>query len=118
MSFRRLFIGIDHYESPLISDLSCSIRDAQALYGLFCDAFGAAGSSLLVDKRATRSAILSAIHDLQQASQEDVVVISFSGHGSDSHHLVTFDADPLTLDRTALHLDELTDLFSRIQAEN
>jgi len=45
-------------------------------------------------------------------------VISISGHGSDSHHLITHDADPLRLNETAIHLDSLTDLFARIPAKN
>jgi helicase len=118
MALKSLFIGVDRYESPLISNLSCSVRDAQALHGLLGDSFGAAESTLLSNEEATRTAILAALLDLQRASPEDVVVISFSGHGSDSHHLITHDADPLRLDETAIHLDSLTDLFARIPAKN
>jgi helicase len=118
MAFKSLFIGIDRYESPLISNLSCSVRDAQALHGLLGDAFGSAESTLLANEEATRAAILDALQDLQHSAPGDVVVISFSGHGSDSHHLITYDADPLRLDETAIHLDALTDLFARIPAKN
>jgi helicase len=118
MAFKSLFIGIDRYDSSLIPNLLCSVRDAQALYGLFCDSFGASDSTLLINGQATRNAIVAAIGELQQSEEDDVVVIAFSGHGSDSHHLITHDADPLSLDTTAIHLDELTDLFSRIPAHN
>jgi hypothetical protein len=118
VAFKSLFIGVDRYESSLISNLSCSVRDAQALHGLLGDAFGAAESTLLVNDDATRSAILDALQNLQRATPDDVVVISFSGHGSDSHHLITYDADPLHLDETAIHLDALTDLFARSPAKN
>jgi helicase len=118
MAFKSLFIGVDRYESPLISNLSCSVRDAQALHGLLGDAFGAAESTLLANEQATKAAILAALHALQRATPDDVVVISFSGHGSDSHHLITYDADPLRLDETAIHLDSLTDLFASIPAKN
>jgi helicase len=118
MAFKSLFIGIDRYESPLISNLSCSVRDAQALHGLLGDAFSATESTLLVNEAATRAAILVALQDLQRSAPGDVVMISFSGHGSDSHHLITYDADPLRLDETAIHLDALTDLFARIPARN
>src|SRR5689334_15008304 len=100
MSFKSLFIGIDHYQSPLISNLSCSAKDAQALHGLFGDTFGTPESVLLTNEKATKSAILDGIRELQNAKPEDVVVIGFSGHGSDSHHLITHDADPFTLDAT------------------
>src|SRR2546426_749704 len=110
MAFKSLFIGIDKYQSPLISNLSCSVRDAMALHGLFGDAFGTAASTLLTNDQATRSNILKAIEELQHAAAEDVVVVGFSGHGSDSHHLITSDADPLALDITTIHLDDLTHL--------
>lgn len=118
MNFRSLFVGIDRYQSPLISNLSCSVNDARALHGLFADAFGEANSTLLINEQAKRAAIIGALHQLHRTDPEDVVVIGFSGHGSDSHHLVTGDADPLRLDTTAIHLDELTDLFSRIPARH
>src|ERR1043166_7952108 len=118
MAFKSLFIGIDQYKSPLISNLSCSARDAQMLHALFGDAFGDSESILLTNGDATRAAVVGKIKELQTSKPEDVVLIGFSGHGSDSHHLITYDADPLTLDLTALHLDELTDLFSHIPASN
>ena len=118
MTFKSLFIGVDKYQSPLISNLSCSVRDAMGFHGLFGDAFGTASSMLLTNDQATRSNIQKAIEDLQRSDSDDVVVIGFSGHGSDSHHLITHDADPFALDASAIHLDELPDLFSRIPASN
>jgi replicative superfamily II helicase len=118
MGFKALFIGIDRYASPLISNLSCAVRDAQALYGLFSDTFGGSGTILLVNEQATRSATIDHIESLQQADSNDIVVIAFSGHGSDAHHLITHDADPLLLDSTAIPLDDLTELFAKIPASN
>ena len=45
-----------------------------------------------------------------------MAVVAFSGHGSDTHQLVTQDADPYNLSTTALPLDEFTDLISAIPA--
>jgi Caspase domain len=45
-----------------------------------------------------------------------VVVLAFSGHGSQTHQLVTHDADPAALGSTAIALDTLADWFSRIPA--
>ena len=73
---------------------------------------------LLTNRQATRSAILDSITELSTSDPEDIVVIGFSGHGSDLHHLITNDADPLNLDAAAIRLDELTELFARIPAEN
>jgi helicase len=118
MAFKALFVGIDRYNSPMVSNLSCSVRDANALYGLFSDAFGLSHAKLLVNEQATRTALIQALEDLRLSQPEDVVVIAFSGHGSDSHHLITYDADPLSLDSTAIPLDRLTHLFSQIPATN
>jgi helicase len=118
MAFKSLFAGINEYLSPMISNLSCCLRDAQALYGLFSDNFGNDNSVLLTDKEATRDAMLQNIRSLHACAADDTVVIYFSGHGSDSHHLISCDADPSSLDTTAIHLDELTTLFLQIPARN
>ena len=51
---------------------------------------------------------------LTVCNPDDTVVIAFSGHGSESHELITYDADVLDLPRTAIPLDELMEWFSRI----
>src|ERR1700674_1377290 len=112
MGFKGLFVGIDRYASPLISNLSCAVRDAQALYGLFSDSLGTSSSTLLIDEQGTKAGVICAVQDLH-AQPDDVVVLAFSGYGSDSHHPGTYDADPLTLDATAIHLEDLTDLFAQ-----
>jgi helicase len=64
---------------------------------------------LLVDLDATRDAVVAALVELQtRSTPEDVVVISFSGHGSTTHDLVTHDADPDNLPLTSLPLDSRT----------
>jgi helicase len=119
MNCYGLFVGIDKYRSKLISDLTCSARDAEALHGLFSDTFGGDNSVLLTNERATREAILGEFENrLWKTETDDVVVLLFSGHGSSSHHLITSDADPLALDATAIHLDDLTEQFSKIPARN
>ena len=69
MTFHGLFVGIDRYASPLISDLSCSARDAKALYGLFADTLGSKATTLLVDAQATKAAIVEAFERLVTAAQ-------------------------------------------------
>lgn len=118
MVFHGLFIGVDKYASPLVTDLTCSKRDAQALYGLFADTLGEGSVSLLVDTGATRLEVLRALKELTITNPDDFVFIHFSGHGSDTHHLVTHDADPLSLDTSAIHLQDLVDLFTQIPAKN
>ncbi|MBB3148571.1 replicative superfamily II helicase [Phyllobacterium trifolii] len=115
MAFHGVFIGVDRYQSDQISWLSCARRDAVALQALFADTLGGT-TTLLVDDDATRSGIHAAFEALETCTADDTVVISFSGHGSESHELVTHDADPYNLAATAIPLDELTDWFSRIPA--
>ena len=50
---RGVFIGIDQYRSPAISELRYAERDARALHALFCDTFGE-GAELLVGEAASR----------------------------------------------------------------
>jgi len=115
MAYRGLFIGIDRYNSLEIDELSCAVRDATALHALFADTLGA-GGVLFADNEATSQAIQEQFEALSRCSENDVVVITFSGHGSETHELVTFDTDPNDLPNTTIPLDTLTDWFSAIPA--
>lgn len=114
--FHGLYVGINRYQARRIKRLASAVRDARALHALFSDNLGG-NSSLLVNGAAIRSAIVAALGDLRErSSADDVVVVAFSGHGSDTYQLVTHDADPDNLPTTALPLDEFTDLISAIPA--
>jgi replicative superfamily II helicase len=113
--FRGLFIGIDKYASPDISELRCAERDARALQALFADTLGD-GGKLVCGPDATRVAIEAYFSELAGSDIDDVVVIAFSGHGSETHQLVTHDADPQDLENTAVPLDLLLEWFKRIPA--
>jgi replicative superfamily II helicase len=115
MAFHGLFIGVDRHASPEINWLSCARRDAVALEALFADTLGGT-TELLADQDATRAGLEAAFKGLASCAPEDTIVISFSGHGSETHELVTYDADPQDLPRTAIPLDELTTWFARIPA--
>ncbi|MFE9187767.1 DEAD/DEAH box helicase [Micromonospora haikouensis] len=114
--FHGLFVGINRYQARSIRRLASAVRDAEALHAVFSDNLGG-GSAVLLNAAATRSAIITALEDLRDRSgADDVVVVAFSGHGSDTHQLVTHDADPFNLPATALSLEEFTDLVSAIPA--
>ncbi len=114
--FHGLFVGINRYQARSVRRLASAVCDATALQAIFSDNLGGT-STLLVDAAATRSAIVTALDDLRTRSRpEDVVVVAFSGHGSDTHELVTHDADPHNLPTTSLPLDEFTELISAIPA--
>jgi len=115
--FKGLFIGVDRYASPSINWLSCARRDAVALHALFSDTLGGA-AALLVDQDATRVNIEKAFADLATCSPDDFVVIVFSGHGTETHEIVTYDADIAALSQTCTPLDVLSEWFAKIPARN
>src|SRR5260370_35401565 len=89
MALKGLFIGIDRYASPGIGWLSCSGRDAMALHALFSDTLGG-DTTLLMDAQATVAAIREKFEHLAMVDPDEVVVIAFSGHGTETHELVSF----------------------------
>jgi helicase len=115
MAFQGLFIGIDRYASSEINELTCARRDAVALEALFTDTLG--GSSvLLTDGDATRERIASEFANLAACHPDDTVVIGFSGHGSETHELIPYDARVNDLPTTAVPLDQLQAWFSSVPA--
>jgi replicative superfamily II helicase len=114
--FRGIFIGIDRYQSWKINWLSCAKRDATALHALFTDTLGGQ-AVLLTDQDATRAEIERQCNALATCDQDDVVVLFFSGHGSETHELVTYNADTIDLAGSCIPLATLTDWFSRIPAK-
>ena len=115
MAFRGLFIGIDRYVSPAVNWLSCAGRDAKALHALFTDNLGGE-TTLLVDAQATVAAIAERFERLAACNADDVVVIAFSGHGTETHELVTHDTDPRDLGGTTIPLTTLSEWCARIPA--
>lgn len=117
MKFHGLFIGIDRHASPAINWLNCAARDAVALYSLFKDNLGE-NVKLLTDRDANRDAIETEFNKLSRCNKNDIVVISFSGHGTETRELVTYDADRDNLAETCIPLDVLSEWLSRISARN
>jgi len=115
MAFHGLFVGIDRYASPEINWLTCARRDAMALHALFTDTLGP-GGILLSDEEATRARIEAEFRRLLASNEEDVVVLAFSGHGSDTHELATYDADISDLPGTCIPLETLAEWFRCIPA--
>lgn len=115
MAFHGLFIGVDRYASPEIKWLNCARRDAEALEALFADTLGGS-TTLLADEDATRKNILNEFEKLAHCGSDDTVVIAFSGHGSETHEIVTYDADRNDLLGTSITLELLKERFSAIPA--
>jgi replicative superfamily II helicase len=115
MNFKGLFIGIDRYISKEASWLNCAVRDAKTLHALFTDTLGG-DTELLANETATKKGIEAELEALTKCSTEDVVVISFSGHGSETHELVPHDYNPLDVGCTAISLETLQQRFEKIPA--
>ena len=115
MAFKGLFIGIDRYASPGIEWLSCSGRDAMALHALFTDTLGG-DTTLLMDEEATLGSIREKFEHLATVDPDDVVVIVFSGHGTETHELVAYDTEPFNLANTTIPLTTLGEWCARIPA--
>ncbi|MEV6349906.1 DEAD/DEAH box helicase [Actinoplanes sp. NPDC051851] len=114
--FHGLFIGIDRCRSERIDHLTSASRDATALHAIFSDNLDDSGT-LLTDADATSESIRTALIELRSCSTpDDVVVVTFAGHGSDTHRIVTYDADPDDLATTAISLEEFTDLACAVPA--
>lgn len=116
MKLKGLFIGIDRYQSESINWLSSAKRDAIALHSLFSDNMKG-DLVLLTDEDATRKNIEEEFVKLSSCQKEDVVFIIFSGHGSETHELATYDAELHDLKNTAIPLRDVEKWFAKIPAE-
>ena len=100
---KAIFIGIDKHQGEEIPELSGARRDATALWALFTDTIDGLVVRLLVDEAATHGEVSQAIVGVLSAAEtEDVIVISFAGHGSSDGRMVLFDTDVADLSGTAL----------------
>jgi hypothetical protein len=83
MGTNALFIGINKHQDPTVRELRGAKRDAVALHALFLDALADIDATLLTDADATCARITEALHRvLLDAGPNDVVIVSFSGHGT------------------------------------
>lgn len=114
---RGLYIGIDRYADPALQWLSGAVRDARALHALFADTFGE-DATLLADDEATGAAIRRALIDLaERADGDDIIVVTYAGHGSEDHYLIPQDGKVSGIPETSISLDELADLISAIPGQ-
>jgi len=110
-----LFIGVNQYQLP-ITRLSCARADALALSSLASDSWPGSVATLL-DGEATKANIITALQDLQQAGEDDFVIITFSGHGTEDHRLVPVDVDVSDVEGSCIGVDDLAVLLDQIPAK-
>lgn len=118
MAIKAVFIGVSKHQDPLISELSGATRDATALWALFSDTIAGLAPRLLLDEAATHDEVGQAILGaLTSATPDDVVIVSFAGHGSPDGRLVAFDTDASDLPGTAVSMAALADAFQMSRAQ-
>jgi replicative superfamily II helicase len=110
--FRGLFVGIDRYHPP-VNRLTCAAADAVALSALFDDTVDG-DLRCVTDAEATRAGLAAEFAHLEQAAEDDVVIVSFSGHGTDDHRLVPVDVDVADLAGTCISLEQLAEWLDDI----
>ena len=117
MALKAIFVGINKHLDTAIPELSGARRDAMALWALFTDTVEGLAARLLVDEAATHAEVSrSILGTLLAAQADDVVVVSFAGHGSPDGSLVLFDTDVANLPGTALAMADLAEAFKTTQA--
>lgn len=117
MAIKAIFVGINKHLDTAIPELSGARRDATALWALFSDTVDGLSARLLLDDAATHGEVTQAILGvLLSAHADDVIVISFAGHGSPDGNLVVFDTDPANLARTAVSMADLAEAFKTTKA--
>ena len=117
MAVKAIFVGINRYLDPVIPELSGARRDAMAFWALFTDTIEGLAARRLVDEEATHSEVSDAILGTLEAAQEDdVIVITFAGHGSPDGCLLLSDTDATDLPGTALPMMALADAFKGTRA--
>ncbi len=118
MTILANFIGINRYADTNISDLTGARRDATALWALFKDTVPEIQATLLVDSDATIDNVRENLNQtLKTARQEDTVIVSFSGHGTRDHRLVTHNTTISNLAETTISMEEIAECFKTTRAK-
>ncbi len=102
-TLHRVCIGVDAYDQAALRLTSAAkdARDVFTAFGRDCvgsdNRFGAAKGQLLLDRAATREAVLAALSEVRKAAKPgDLVAVFFAGHGvkqGDEYYLLTREAD-------------------------
>jgi helicase len=117
MAIKAIFVGINKHLDAGIPELSGARRDATALWALFTDTIDGLSARLLLDEAASHAEVSESILGvLTDAQPDDVIVISFAGHGSPDGNLVVCDTDPTNLAGSAVSMADLAEAFKATKA--
>lgn len=126
-------IGIGDYSNPLVPDLRFTVPDAEAMYAYLIDDLGVPEDHVfkLIDGDATSQRMKSVLGTelRRRAGEDDLVIIYYAGHGAPEldarnldgdgleKYLLSWEADPEDLYGTAFSMNEIANIFGRIQAQ-
>jgi replicative superfamily II helicase len=114
---RAAFIGIDRYHDSQIRDLNGAVRDATALWSILSDSIVDLNAALVTNDAATLESVNAVLDStLGTAESDDVVIISFAGHGTPDHRLVLSDSRVDDLMTTTLSMTVLAEHFRQTRA--
>ncbi len=112
------FIGIDKHLDPGIRDLTGAGRDAKALWALFNDSIADVRANLILDEAAVTETVRGALNrSLDDAGPDDTVIVSFSGHGTRDHRLVTYNTTLTGLSDSTISMAEIAESFRKSKAQ-
>ncbi len=118
MAIRAIFVGVNKHADPSIKDLNGAVHDATALWALFADSIPELSSELIVDDAASEERVRAAIGGaLDAATSEDVVILSFAGHGTPDHRLVAHNTTRAALASTTIAMSDLAAWFRNSRAK-
>lgn len=114
---RAAFIGIDRHHDPKIRDLGGAARDATALWAVLSDSIHGLRAPLIIDEAATGAAVVAALDQtLGAAGEDDIVLLTFAGHGTADHRLVLHDTDTANIPGTTIDMATLAERFRQSSA--
>lgn len=115
---RAAFVGIDRHVDPAIRELNGAAQDATALWALFSDSIDGLAASLITNEAATCEAMSQALDDtLGAATEDDIVLLSFAGHGTPDHRLVLHDTSATDIPGTTIDMASLAARFRQSRAK-
>jgi len=119
MATKGVFIGIDRYLDPDLTELGGCARDALALWSLFKDTIPDLEDTLLLNADATIEGIKNALASaLTYAEEDDTVIISYAGHGTRSHCLTAHNTSSLNYSDTTIPMEEVAAIFNATRAKS
>lgn len=114
---RAVFIGVDRHADPEIKDLTGAVRDATALWAVLSDGIPDLNAQLITNEDATFERVSATLDDtLGVATEDDIVILSFAGHGTFDHRLVFNDTQAVDLPGTTYDMENLARQFQLCRA--